>query len=322
MNCTKESIWFNFIPKLAILFLFVLCLAENGISQGNAADGTWQINLEVDNYFSIKNAWSSDEKTASVVVYDSNEVKHYALSFITLKDEWNAFNFPEDFIALSEVAKTEGLSHQNLIFEVRVKRNIELRESFYFDPSPNAWLQLERYTFQEKVDSTFIWGDLIDAYKWEDKKGENVVIRSELLVNSMSEDSIVSFTKYLYFYHFLTEENSFKLLRKFSDVYEGCDGPPNGGFDLASIELTDIDRDTIGEISTLYDLYCTGNDTTNYRSKLLLSSDGKKFMLDAEINPCAEESQRIVGFSKSFGFKHYPYLLRHMQSRMGNYHQP
>lgn len=318
MNCTKESIWYNLILKFTLLTFFYLLIVKGGIGQGNSTEGTWQLKLDVDNYFSIREAWASEGNSVSIVVYDSNEVKQYALSMITIADEWNHFNFPEDFVALSDQSKNAELTPQNLIFEVRVKRNIEKRETFFFDPSPNAFLQLNIYTFSEKLDESLVWGNFIDAYSWEDKNGENVVVRSELIFDA-SDDSLNEFKKYLYLYHFIHEDENLKLIRKFTDVYSGCVHPPNASFSLPSIELTDIDRDTVGEINTIYDLYCSGGDTTIYHSKLLMTSYGNKFMLDAEIDPCEEGEERIVKISQSSSFKFYPYLLRYMQQKLGEY---
>lgn len=320
MNYTKESTWFKFIPKFFLFFLLAFAFSESYYCQASNFDDNWQLKLEVDNYFSIRNAWASEGKSVSVVVYDTNEIKHYALSLITISDEWNYFNFPEDFIALSSRSKDSLLPPQNLIFEVRVKRSVEYRELFYYDPSPNALLQLDFYPFKEKIDTTIVWGKLIDAYQWMDKKGDNIVVRSELVTKSMAEDSSDIFKKYLYLYHFRKEEENLQLVRKFTDVYGGCKSVPNAAFSLQSIELTDIDRDTIGEINVIYDLYCDGGDTTNYHSKLLLTSDGMKFMLDATVDPCVEGEERIESFAKSSSFKFYPYLLRYMEEKLGNYH--
>lgn len=320
MNCTKESIWSNFILKLYLFSLFVFSLIHVGISQGNSNEGTWQMTLDFDNYFSIRNAWGSNERALSVVVYDTNEKKHYALSLITISDEWNHFNFPGDFIALSEESKEGKLSPQDLIFEVRVKRSVEKRSLFFYDPSPNPFLQLDFYSFKERIDTNLVWGKFIDAYTWEDKTGENIIVRSQLTTKYFV-DSSEEYKKYLYLYHFRKKEEELNLVRKFTDVYSGCSIEPNAGFSLPSIELTDLNRDTIGEISTIYDLYCTAEDTDTYHSKLLLTTDGKKFMLDATINPCAEDGERIEEFAKSTSFQIYPYLLRFMQSKLGNYHR-
>lgn len=321
MNCTKESIWFNFTQHLLYQLLPVVLFVGSFKSQGSPTEGTWQMKLEVDNYFSIRNAWSSDEISASVVVYDSTGTKHYALSLITIADEWNHFDFPDDFIALSDEAKSTALQPQMLIFELREKRNVKLRKSFFYDPSPNALLQLEFFPFREKLDTSLVWGNLIDAYHWEDIKGNNVVVRSQLVSKSFSEDSIPIFKKYLYLYHFRLEEEQLHLVRKFTDSYEGCHHVPNASFSLPSIELTDINRDTIGEINTIYDLYCSGGDTLVYHSKLLMASDGMKFMLDYTLDPCLKE-EKTLKTSKSSSFKFHPYLLRFMQAKLHNYHFP
>ncbi|WP_258543776.1 M949_RS01915 family surface polysaccharide biosynthesis protein [Parvicella tangerina] len=321
MNCTRELISFNFIRN-PLVFIVLLEFAFCGVASGQnkTTESTWQLSLDVDNYFSIRDAWSSSSKSVSIIVYDTTEKKQYALSLIKNADEWNHFNFPEDFVALSDQAKNSELPPQDFIFEVRVKRNVEKRQRLYYDPSPNALLQLDFYPFREKLDTTIVWGDLIDAYQWKDKIGDNVVVRSELIFKSLS-DSLSTYKKYLYFYHFLRVDDELKLIRKFTDVFGECEETPKASFSLPSIELTDIDRDTIGEISVIYDLYCSGGDTLNYHSKLLLASNGKKFMLDATIDPCETGEEYFVEFAKSSSFRFYPYLLRFMQEKLGNYHQ-
>lgn len=320
MNCIEESIWYNYFLKLYLFFLFVLTLILPGFSQGNPNEGSWQLTLDVDNYLSLRNAWGSEEKNLSVVVYDSTETKHYALSLITMQDEWNHFNFPEDFIALSADAKKRNLAPQNLIFEIRVKRNVELRKILFYDPSPNPFLQLKLYSFRKKVDTNIVWGEFVDAYSWEDKRGENIVVRSQLNTK-YAVDSTYEYKKYLYVYHFRNENDQLVLVRKFTDFYSGCKAAPEACFSLPSIELTDLNRDTIGEISTIYDLYCAAEDDQTYHSKLLLTTDGKKFMLDALVDPCIQQTESLDIYSKSTSFQIEPYLLRFMQKKLGFYHQ-
>lgn len=321
MIYTGESIWYKFEKNLfQLLFALILVLCLGTVFSQENSGSDWRIRFDVDNYVSVKNSWSTEEKVASIVVYDSNGTKLYALSFITIADEWNHFDFPDDFIELNPMVKDSALSPQTLIFEIRVKRTVELQKEYFFDPSPNSLLQLDIYTPSLKFDDDIIWGEFIDAYKWQDKRGENIVVRSNLNRDYIMDDSSRLFTKYIYLYHFIKENDSLILQRKFTDVIKGCNENPQGGFLLQSIELTDINRDTIGEFSTIYELFCSSEDTLNYRSKLLLTSEGKKFMLDAMVDPC-NEHQRIVEYSKSSSFTFYPYLLRFMEEKLNQYHQ-
>lgn len=318
MSCSDESIWFkSVISRFTLLFIYLICFQIIGFNQ-NDVSGTWQLKLDVDNYVSVRKSWNSDETPVNIVVLDSNDRKIYGLSFIALQDEWNHFNFPNDFISYNEETL---LNPQNLTFQIVEKRDIELNKVVYYDPSPNPLLQLKLFTSKERLDTNLVWGKLIDAYQWEDKIGINVVFRSELTASQILSDSSIQYTKHLYLYHYLKENGEFRLVRKFTDVCSGCSNSPNASFDYASIELTDLNRDTIGEISTMYHLYCSAEDTTSFQTKILLNSNDQKFMIRAQISPCSEEStSRILEVNGSSSFKYYEYIRRYLDKKLYDYY--
>lgn len=317
MSCSDESIWCKFKFNRFTLFCFIILLGK--LSSFGQNGGTWQLKMDADHYISIRKAWSSSESQASILVMDSVGERLFGLSFIALEDEWNHFNFPDDFVSYTD---DQTIPPQILFFMIKEKKNVYLNKPFFYDPSPNTLLQLRHRSLKEKVDSKLVWGNLIDAYEWEDKIGKNVVFRSELIHPTMQLDSTFLYSKYLYFYHFLEEETGLKLVRKFTDVQSDCSSIPGASFDMITLELTDIDRDTIGEISTFYSLYCAAEDINNFETKVLLSTAGKKFIVRGNIDPCASASEnRVVSISSSPEVKQYEYFKRFLEQKLKQYYQ-
>ena len=85
---------------------------------------------------------------------------------------------------------------------------------------------------------------------------------------------------YLYAYHYLLvdENENYQLLRKITDHTSVCFFANKTDFILESLELTDINRDSIGEISFLYTLGCLSN-VSPIPLKLFLLTQGKKYAI-------------------------------------------
>lgn len=300
MNYTKESTWSKSLKLLfvSILFLFV--------SVPTFSQELWKVNVAFDNTISIQNYWSDDLEEVRLLVSAEYSKSVYALDIETSKDNWSNFHFPDDF----ELVFGDSISlaeTQELYISIKKKRETVHRETFIFEPSLNLLLQLDNYQNKNIPD---VWGEPIDAYTWDDKNGRNVIARSFLIHPYVSDQDSLE-DVYLYFYHYIiTEENEWKLFRKFTDSYKNCNQGNIPTFNIESIELTDINRDTIGEISTFYTLNCNENDSIPYILKSLMSSNGDKFMVDAEYDPCSTEPIEINSSLNLKDKKHYNRFLR------------
>jgi hypothetical protein len=270
----------------------------------------WKIKIGVDNSISIQNYWSDKTEEIRVVVASNFSKSVYAKDIILIDDNWKTVLFPDGF----ELVYGDSLSEENteeLTISLKSKREVLHKTSFTYDPSLNTLLQLDRLYQTEKLKD--IWGSIIDAYTWDDRNGKNIFVRS-ILNQEFRDNEQVFYTKYLYMYHFIEEENdTLKLVRKFTDSHKNCEDQNNAYFNIESIELTDINRDTIGEISVCYDLLCSEQDTVMYTKKVLLTTDGKKFMVDAEVDPC---SQKLPEINSSLNLNKLGYFDRFLRKKL------
>lgn len=300
MNYIKESTWFK---RLKLLFLSILFYS---FSINTFSQELWKVKVAFDNTISIQNYWSDDIEEVRIIVAAEFSKSVYALNTETYNDEWVSFNFPDDFELI--YGDSIGLkSAQELSISIKKKRETVHRQTFIFEPSLNLLLQLDNYPQKNIPD---IWGEPIDAYTWDDKNGRNVVARSFLIYPYEKENDSLE-DVYLYFYHYLiTENNEWELIRKFTDSYKNCEKGNIPTFNIESIELTDINRDTIGEISTCYTLNCNNNDSIPYSLKSLMSSNGEKYMLDTQIDPCGDEPLEINASLNLIEKKYFDRFLR------------
>tara|TARA_B110000305_G_scaffold128309_1_gene143555 strand:- start:545 stop:940 length:396 start_codon:yes stop_codon:yes gene_type:complete len=84
----------------------------------------------------------------------------------------------------------------------------------------------------------------------------------------------------MYIYHFLKSENEFKQVRKLTDYVKNCDLDMFSIHNIESIELTDIDKDTIGEVSFSYTNDCSClEDSLAITTKLMLLTKEEKYAI-------------------------------------------
>jgi len=236
---------------------------------------TWEYKISKDFEFSIQDKWGeSGLYTAKFVLWNARTafVKNIEIE----DDNIGKLVFPDDF------KQTRGHFKQDTITEfewyIEVKKQRVAFGKVSYNPSPNTLLQLLKFSDIDFDDSDIIWGDVTDGYKWEDKKGENIFIRS-VLVDSKS-NSI-----HLYFYHFLKETEEFILMRKLTDYVKNCDLDMFANHNIESIELTDIDKDTIAEISFSYSVDCSClEDSVPIKTKLMLFTKGEKYGIRGTIS--------------------------------------
>ena len=231
----------------------------------------------------------------------------YAKDIFVFGDKWKTVIFPDDFqLVFGDSISLE--EKEELTISIKKKREVLSKTTFTFDPSLNPFLQLDKYSDREKL--TDVWGNIIDAYTWDDKLGRNVVVRS-ILENETTQDTLTYIKNYLYFYHFIEDvSGNLSLVRKFTDSYKSCLHSNNTHFSIESIELTDINRDTIGEISAFYTLNCSLEDTIPYISKVLMSTNGKKYVVSTIIDPCSMDPIELKSSLNLSGFGYFDRYLR------------
>lgn len=108
-------------------------------------------------------------------------------------------------------------------------------------------------------------GKIVHQKIWNDTNGENIVLFTQ------KEEE-------LFVYHYLIDAETPKLLRKIYDAEKGCDYDLTLEFVEEAIELTDLDNDSIGELTFAYKIACI-SDVSPVGLKLVMLEGGKKFIL-------------------------------------------
>jgi len=254
----------------AVFSLFLLVQSNYLFSQ------TWDHSISKDFEFSIQDKWGeSGLYTAKFVL--SNAKTAFVQSIEIDDDNVGKLVFPDDFI------QTRGKFNKDTITEftwyVEVKKQKVVTGKIKYNPSPNTLLQILKYDAInfEKID--MVWGDVIDGYQWEDKNGKNIFIRS--MVTNSTSNSV-----HLYIYHYLKEELEYKLVRKLTDYVKSCDLGMLAYHNIESIELTDINKDTVAEVSFSYSVDCSCiEDSLPVNTKLMLLTRGEKYAIRGTISP-------------------------------------
>lgn len=139
-------------------------------------------------------------------------------------------------------------------------------------------------------------GDLVDAWKWEDLNGENLLILS-------SESSFGGYdeSRNLYGTHFARQGGSYEMVWKMTDYEKDCYWDLTCGFLPGSTTVTDLDGDGFAEVKVQYELACR-EGPSGATMKILMYENGKKRALRGSrwLNPYTNTN------------KQYPYNLTEM----------
>jgi len=231
---------------------------------------TWEHNISKDFEFSIQDMWGESGLYEAKFVL-SNAKTAFVKTIEIDDNNIGKLIFPDEF------NHTRGKFNKDTItlfnWYIEVKKQKVASGKVVYNPSPNELLQLFKYDFIDFKKKEVVWGDVVDGFRWSDKKGENILLRSA--VSDIRTKSI-----HLYIYHFLKEDKEFKQVRKLTDYVKNCELDIFSSHNLESIELTDIDKDTIGEISFSYTNDCSClEDSLAISTKLMLITKGEKYVI-------------------------------------------
>lgn len=130
----------------------------------------------------------------------------------------------------------------------------------------------------ENVPKSLIFkGKTTEAYTFSDIEGKHLILVAETgeLQKSKSSDAK---EMELYVHHFLQKEKEWVEIWKAQDFVRECEFDLVLGIRPESMEITDLDKDGIAEISFAYYLTCT-SDVSPYTMKLLLYEGANKYAL-------------------------------------------
>lgn len=125
-------------------------------------------------------------------------------------------------------------------------------------------------------------GKLVDAWKWKDKLGDNVLITSIVRpykVKGRDEEAGEEvYSAELHAFHFVKGNTEYKLLWKISDMEKECPFDLSVGFIIGATKIMDLDNDGIAETSIQYKLACR-SDVSPSQMKLIMHEDTVKYAL-------------------------------------------
>ena len=124
-------------------------------------------------------------------------------------------------------------------------------------------------------------GKLQQAWQWNDKLGENILITA--LVEPYADKQKNEYgeegqSAELNACHYVKRRNDYQLLWKINDGEKGCPFDITCGFINDAVTVTDLDKDGIGEITLLYRIACR-SDVSPAEMKLIMYENTDKYSL-------------------------------------------
>lgn len=142
-------------------------------------------------------------------------------------------------------------------------------------PAPTPPIEVREVPFDRSAlaqEMTFR-GTLVRGVRWHDRAGDNVVVFSQLVPDESSS--------YLFASHYVRDAAGVRLVRVVKESDEGCDDDLISGFHAAYL-VTDLDDDSLGEITFGYFHGACVTDVSPGRFKLFLLEGGAKYVLRGE----------------------------------------
>ena len=127
--------------------------------------------------------------------------------------------------------------------------------------------------------SITIKGKAMEAWKWNDKLGENILITSaDAPHDEKDKDGEVAQSAAIRAYHYAKKEGDFEQIWFINDDVTSCPVDVTCEFIPGSATVTDLDKNGIAEIKVQYALACRG-DVSPATMKLILYENGVKYAL-------------------------------------------
>jgi len=160
-------------------------------------------------------------------------------------------------------------------------------------------------------------GNIINAIRWTDNIGDNVVILTKH--KKKSNDGYIDHA--LYAYHYLISSDSSKLTWKVYDNISDCDVDVFLYFLEKSFAVTDLNKDGKAEIWIMYKVSCQG-DISPVPMKIIMYQDKKKFALRGTTKVGVSTNEYMGGdFSFDDAFKTAPIEFRKYAEKLWNLHK-
>lgn len=137
-------------------------------------------------------------------------------------------------------------------------------------------------------------GKLKEITKLKDLNGEHLIILTETgeipSKKNIEQEDVTDFRIFAYDYLFDKNENKYKLNWKIQDFISNCEFDLMMGFLKNTFKITDLNKNGIAEIWTMYAMTCT-SDVSPSEIKIIMYEGKQKFALrgNSIVNPGTEK---------------------------------
>lgn len=157
-----------------------------------------------------------------------------------------------------------------------------------------------KFINQEKLPKGVLFeGKFLDAVKWTDGIGDNIVVRTETGIHvseKYTHDDNDGYDAEVFAYHYLVEKDTVKLLWKVYDYISDCPVDIEAEFFKDTFPVTDSDNDDIAEVWLMYKKACHG-DVSPCIMKIIMYEDRQKYAIRGE--------NKVFGGTDDKGKKYY-----------------
>ena len=127
--------------------------------------------------------------------------------------------------------------------------------------------------------SITIKGKALEAWKWNDKLGENILITSaDAPHDEKDKNGEVAQSAEIHAYHYAKKDGDYEQVWFINDAVTSCPVDITCEFIPGSATVTDLDKNGIAEIKVQYSMACRG-DVSPATMKLVLYENGVKYTL-------------------------------------------
>jgi len=156
-------------------------------------------------------------------------------------------------------------------------------------------------------------GNMVQAMRWVDKTGDNIVILSKEYKNATGGTDGA-----LYAYHYLVSGDSVKQTWRVNDFLKECSVDMFLYFVDKTFTVTDLNKDGKGEVWIMYKVSCQG-DVSPVPMKIIMYEDNKKFAVRGATRVGVSGNESIGGgFTFDEAFKNAPPEFRQYAKNLWN----
>ena len=126
-------------------------------------------------------------------------------------------------------------------------------------------------------------GKIKQALRWVDKNGDNIVITTETgkYQNPKVQHENEGMDADLNAYHFLVSENEAEASWKVNDFIHDCPNDLEANFIKNTLQVTDLDKNGIGEVWIMYKTACRG-DVSPADMKIIMYEGDSRFKMSGQ----------------------------------------